>query len=417
MHTTQILLLLLCASTAATAATVPISLSQSATYVRQNNPDLKAARLRIDEAKGRLLGSGRLSNPEVGASLTHDRRFREGTLGVSFDQKFPLTSRLSLEKTLSQKLVSAAELEVREMERQTIAEAQSLLVKLLSIDQQKALRKQQTELAQKLSSFAADRSNKGEISPLDAAQAQVDSQRLVLEGRKLEAERVSIVGELKPKLGAAANDTLTITGGLPPSTLPGNAGWTSRPDYQLSRTNADAALVEVDLAKAKKWDDVTAGLTWEGERMEDAPDGLERTGFFGFRISVPLPFWNKNQGEIAEKNAAAMRASLETKALAAGITNQVAAARAEMVANAALATETKENLLPLVVEQTDKLEKAYETGQVDLLTILRARDQRLQLEAAVLDATRDFHLARIRYEAATAKHAPASAPGDSTRSK
>jgi len=65
-------------------------------------------------------------------------------------------------------------------------------------------------------------------------------------------------------------------------------------------------------------------------------------------------------------------------------------------------------LLPLVVEQTTKLEKAYETGQVDLITLLRAREQRLQLEAASLDALRDFHLARIRYEAATGKIAPVS---------
>jgi cobalt-zinc-cadmium efflux system outer membrane protein len=72
-----------------------------------------------------------------------------------------------------------------------------------------------------------------------------------------------------------------------------------------------------------------------------------------------------------------------------------------MQAHADLARETRDTLLPLVIEQTQKLEKAYESGQTDLLTVLRARDQRLQLEAAALDAVRDFHLARIRYEAAT----------------
>jgi cobalt-zinc-cadmium efflux system outer membrane protein len=78
-----------------------------------------------------------------------------------------------------------------------------------------------------------------------------------------------------------------------------------------------------------------------------------------------------------------------------------------MLADADLAMETRNNLLPLVIEQTAKLEKAYESGQADLLTVLRAREQRLQLETAALDAERDFHLARIRYEAAIGKHAPA----------
>ena len=414
------LLVLLAVSPAAFAArNVSISLRQSAEFVRGNNPDLIAARLRIEEAKGRLLGAGRLANPDLGLGLTHDRRFQEATVGVSFDQKFPVTARLRLEKALSSKLVEAAELEVREMEREVIAEAQTLVVKLLAIDSQRTLRKRQTELATKLSAFVTDRSNKGEISPLDAAQAQVDSQRLILEGRKLEAERVSLVGELKPKLGVAAGDTLSVAGELPLTVVPSGASWRQRPDYQLAITNEAAAATGVDLAKSTKWDDITAGAMWEGERMEDAPGGLEKTGFLGLRISIPLPIWNRNQGEIAEKQAAAIRAQLERGALASNIGNQVAAARAEMLANSDLATETREKLLPLVQQQTDRLEKAYETGQVDLLTVLRAREQRLQLESAVLDATRDFHLARIRFEAATGQHAPAApkAPGSARASK
>jgi cobalt-zinc-cadmium efflux system outer membrane protein len=86
-----------------------------------------------------------------------------------------------------------------------------------------------------------------------------------------------------------------------------------------------------------------------------------------------------------------------------------------MQASHDLARETRDKLLPLVIEQTGKLEKAYESGQTDLLTILRAREQRLQLEAAALDAVRDFHLARIRYEAAIGKHAPATPAPKPTR--
>lgn len=390
------------------ASAITLSLSDIGPRVRASHPSLTAARLSIAEAQGRLLGSGRLSNPEAGASFTHDRRFDEGTVGLSFDQKFPLTSRLRLEKILSKQLVTAAELEVLDMERKLIAEAQSLAIKLVSLEQQGILRKQQTELAQKLSKFAVDRAAAGELSPLDAAQAQVDSQRLLLEGRKIETERISILGELRPKLGLSPEDTLGITGSLPAMTLPAKSSWQQRADYQLSRLTEDAARTEIELAKSRKWDDLTAGVMWEGERMEDAPNGLERTGFFGLRLSLPLPFWNRNEGEIAEKTATSQRAALETKALHSLIANEAQSARNEMTAFASLARETKEKLLPLVIEQTGKLEKAYETGQTDLLTVLRAREQRLQLEAAVLEATRDFHLARIRYETALGKHAPAT---------
>ena len=278
-----------------------VTLASVPAKVRAANPSLAAARLRIEEARGQLLGAGRLSNPELGLGYLHDRRFGEAKAAVSFDQKFPVTARLRLEKALSGQLVTAAELEVRDAERQLIAEAQALAVKLLSLEQQRALRAQQTELAQKLSSFAAGRAAAGEISALDAAQAQVDSQRLLLEGNKLETERVSLIGELKPKLGVAAEDSLAVTGDLPATAMPARASWEQRADYQLALVNESAARTGIDLAKARKWEDITVGLLWEGERMEDAPNGLENAGFFGLKLSIPLPFWNKNQGEIAEK--------------------------------------------------------------------------------------------------------------------
>lgn len=400
--------LLLAAASPAPALT--LSLSDIGARVQRQNPDLAAARLGIDEARGRLLGAGRLANPEAGFDLKHDPRFGEGAIGLALDQKFPITARLRLEKQLSAQLVTAAELEVRDMERKIIAEAQSLGVKLLSLEQQRALRQQQTDLATKLADFAKGRAAVGELSSLDAAQAQVDAQRLLLESRKLETERVSFIGELKPKLGLSSDSALTITGTLPAmKSVTAMKSWEQRADYQLARLKEDASLTDIELARSKKWEDISVGAVLEGERMEDAPDGLSRTGFLGFRVSIPIPFWNKNEGEIAEKTASAQRATLETKALGAEITNEAQAALNEMKANAALAAETKDKLLPLVVEQTGKLEKAYETGQADLFTVLRARDQRLQLEAAVLDATRDYHLARIRYEAAT-RSAPAPQP-------
>lgn len=401
-----ILLLFLASITQSQAASI-ITLDGVPMQVRTHNPQLAAARLRVEEARARLLGSGRLSNPELGFDLKHDYRFAEGSIGIGFDQKFPLTARLRLEKVVSEKLIVAAALEVSDAERRLIAEAQSLVVKLLAIEQQRALRKQQSELAKKLSEFVSGRVKAGEISPLDATQAQVDSQRILLEGSKLETERVSSIGALKSLLGLSAESELKISGAMPAMTMPPRAAWEKRADYQLSRVNEDAAQSEIELARAKKWADASAGLFLEGERMEDAPDGLTRSGFFGLRFSLPLPLWNNNEGEIAEKTAAAQRAALQTKAIASEISNEAAAARAEMEASAKLASETREKLLPLITEQTEKLDKAYESGQTDLITVLRARDQRLQMEAAVLDATRDFHLARIRYEAATGKHAPA----------
>jgi len=380
-----------------------LTLSDIAPRVRNHHPHLKAARLAVEEARGRQLGAGRLPNPSLGYEFQNESRASPRSSVFSLDQSFPVTRRLKLEKQLSSQLVAAAELEVKDVERRLIAEARGLAVKLLALEKQRALRQQQTQLAQKLSGFAKERADAGELSPLDAAQAQVDAQRLQLEARRIEIETVSLQGELKPMLGLAPQEALRLSGEMPAISMPGRIPWQNRADYQLAQSKTQAAQTDASLARARRFENVSAGFFAAREQQDVTSSSTEHTGFVGFRFSFPLPLWNRNQREIAEKTASIERARLEAEALASEITSDAETARREMEANAALVSETRDKLLPLVKEQTDKLEKAYETGQTDLLTVLRARDQRLQLEAAVLDATRDFHLARIRYEAAVGK--------------
>jgi cobalt-zinc-cadmium efflux system outer membrane protein len=396
MHRPFLFLLGLTFTTSASALT----LLDIAPRVRHHHPQLKAARMAVEEARGRQLGSGRLANPTLGTQFQNESRVSPRSTEFSLDQSFPITRRLGLEKQLSAQLVTSAELEVKDVERRLIADARILAVRLLALEKQRTLRQQQTQLAQKLSAFAKDRAEAGELSPLDAAQAQVDAQRLQLEARRIEIETVSLQGQLKPMLGYSPSQALQLTGELSALTLPGRVPWQQRADYQLAQAKTQTAQTEASLAHARRYQDVSAGFFAAREQQDVTSRQTERTGFVGFRFSIPLPLWNRNQGEIAEKKASIERARLEAAALAAEITSEAETARREMEANAALVSETRDKLLPLVKQQTDKLEKAYETGQTDLLTVLRAREQRLQLEAAALDATRDFHLARIRYEAA-----------------
>jgi len=400
--------ILLYSAAASSAPSLTLALTEVESRVRVANPSLKAARMVVEEARGRHLGAGLLPNPTVGFESRNETSLSPGEVMVSLDQSFPITKRLRLEKQLTSQLVIAAELEVKEAERRIIYQAQSLAVQIFAIKQQHWLRQQQTALAAKLSEFVLGRAKAGELSALDAAQAQLDAQRLIVEARKLEAESGSLLGALKPMLDVAPGEALSLSGELPEMTVPDKAvRWTMRADYQLAAAKLAASQTDVSLAKANQWQDISAGIFTGPEYQRASGTTRQATGVIGFRISLPLPFWNKNEGQLAEKAASAERARLESEALGKQIASEAETARNEMLAHADLARETRENLLPLVIEQTGKLEKAYESGQADLLTVLRARDQRLQLEAAALDAVRDFHLARIRYEAAIGSHAPA----------
>ncbi|HCN27239.1 MAG TPA: hypothetical protein DIT64_00295 [Verrucomicrobiales bacterium] len=394
-------LFLLAWACASPSLALTLSLDEVASRARTHHPALKAARLAVEEARGRQLGAGRLANPSLGYDFQNQSNLSPQTGVVSLDQSFPLTRRLSLEKKLTSQMVVAAELEVRDSERRLVAEAKSQAVRLLTLSRQRQLRQQQMDLAQKLADFASDRAEAGEVSPLDARQVQLDSQKLRIESRLLEAASVAVLGQLKPMLGLRSEEPLTLTGGLPTLELPPASSWRQRPDYRLAQTKAEAAQTGQQLARARRIPDVTAGLFGAHEMQDVTSAQRESTGFVGFRFSIPLPLWNRNQGEIAETAASAERARLEAEALAVQIHGEAGTARREMETNASIVRETRETLVPLAVQHSAEMEKAYKNGQTDLLSVLRSRDQRLQLESAALDAERDFHLARIRYEAAT----------------
>jgi cobalt-zinc-cadmium efflux system outer membrane protein len=401
--------LFVCLPVLSCAAEISLTLPQVPAYAVRNHPNLAAARWRIEEARGRLLGAGRLANPNFNTEIAPNIKGRENWMDISFQQSFPLTDRLRLEKKLSGYEVAVAEEEVREQERRIAAEAESAAVQVLVLDAQAQLRQRQKALAQELTEFVSKRVSAGELSSLDAGQAQTEAAQISLDLRQLAAEQVSAMNALRAALGIAPGNTVKLRGSLPaPQSVRAQASLKQRPDYRMAELQQQAADTNADLARARRVEDISIAPFVQNQRMEDAPNGIENDVFVGLRLSIPLPFWNRNQGAIAEAAARRNRAAAETQALALTIRNEVAAAQRDMQMQAQMVDETKNQLLPLVEQQVERLQQAYQAGQSDLMVLLRARDQRLRLEVAALTATREWHLARIRLRAAQGQPQPPS---------
>jgi cobalt-zinc-cadmium efflux system outer membrane protein len=69
-----------------------------------------------------------------------------------------------------------------------------------------------------------------------------------------------------------------------------------------------------------------------------------------------------------------------------------------------LCREISNTLLPLAEKQAVLASQAYRVGLGDLQATLRTREQLLKLASSRLNALRDFHLAKVRYEAALGLH-------------
>jgi outer membrane protein, heavy metal efflux system len=382
--------------------TFDFGLSDVAGIVRDRNPRLKAARFLLIEAQGRLKGAGRWKNPSLVSNYASDQDGVEIAGGLGFNQAFPLAGRLKWEKAVNESLVEAVAVELDDAERRFISEAKTLAVQVLSIESQKNLRTRQLELSRELSSLVADLVERGEGSRLDAGQAKLDETQLELEVHHLDHEGKQLKGRLKLVLGLIPETEIQLKGPLDPpmSAVEKEVVLSNRPDFLAAEKRATAADREIRLAKANRWQDVTLGLFARLSREEDAPIGLENEERVGLQVSVPLPLWQRNEGAIEEKAAAAARWKQTLIAMENEIRNEVIAARTVMNTLAIHAEEVRDDLLPEAKQHVEAIVDAYRTGLVDLQTVLRARSQEVELESKYLAAIEDYHLARVRFETA-----------------
>lgn len=397
IFTASALLYLLAAQNLTATPSEILSFESIPSRVHSQNPELAAARFRIDEAVGHAKQSGRLSNPTLDTGISRHTRNNEGSIEIGLTQKFPLTQRLKIEKEISATEIQAAEAEVKNVERLLISDARQEFVKILAIRERKDLLKQQQQLATELAGFISEKSKQGEISPLDAAQAKLASLQLTTQERLLNTEETAALGKLRPLLGISPQTAVTLSGN-PSGISASKSAAIQRPDLTSAELQLRAAETGIALEQANRKEDVSTSIFAAGERSEDAPNGTDNETIIGLKLSIPLPFWNNNQGNIDAATARRNRKKQELKALNNHINHETSTALTEMRQWAALISELDDKLIPLAKEQTDLLEKSYKQGQGDLQLVLNSRQQTLELLASKIDATREFHLANIRHQ-------------------
>lgn len=379
---------------------VVVTLHGVADRVRSQNPDLAAARLVIDEAIGRMKGAGRLDNPELQAGPRYHPASSERGIEVVLSQRFPITERLKLEKDLGLTEVESARHEIREVENQLIGKAHAAVVRVLASRQRKALLDGQSKWSAELADLLAAAVKRGEVPALDAGDVRIEGMRVQAEGRRAAVEERQAIGELKPLLGMKPGEPLEIAGALPGLETPDGTAPGKRPALEVARLAVVAAEKSAAIERARRVGDVTAGVVAAAERSIDEPSGAESEGIIGFEFSIPLPFWNRNEGGIEAAEARAERRRKEVLALRRNVELEAEAARAEMLDWAKIAAEIEQVLMPRAVEQGGLAERSWRAGQADLSGVRRSREQVFQLSASRLDALQDFHLARVRYQTA-----------------
>ncbi len=368
------------------------------------HPAIAAARAEVAAAEARLDQAGRFPNPLLETGYAPNVNGREWTLSGGVVQPVPVAARLSRARAVARAELEAARADARDAERRLAAEVRLLLVRLLGVHEQRRLGLRQVANSRELAEAMTRHAASGEISSLDAAQVALETRRLELALLELDSAEEELLSELRPMLGLDEAVPVILTDTLEAPAPPAPAKAMERPDRIAAAARATAARHAVDLARAHRWQDLEVGLFAEFERSEDEPRGLEEDRTIGLRLSFPLPLWERKRGGVAEAAAREERAARELDLTDLRIRSQQAAHRTRMQAAMRRETAIKEQLLPMALDLERRLEAAHRQGQAALVEVLRARERRLELEGMAVEARIQFHLARVRYEAAAPDH-------------
>lgn len=394
------------------AATMSFTEPQAVAYALENNPTQRAVATFVAQAEGRYLQAGRWENPELKLQYATDRAFNdegERCYSVGFEQKFPITNRLRLEKRIARDEIELARAEVANASRLLAHQVASAFIQIAELEAQMALRDELLELYSSFADFVSSRVETGEASSVELNQIKIERYTVEQARQRFANEHAVGLSELRQLMGLDSRDVMdvqhvfTLPSSIPELPIVTRSVVEAQPAYRMKALLSEIAQQQVSVAKAKCWADIAIEVFYEEERGVDAPDGLGRDRFFGVGISVPLPLLDDRQGIVAERRARSDQFRYELQAVQSELENEASLRREQVLQ---LYTQVKAydaSLTQIVAKNLTDMQNAYAAGQIALTDLFRAQGQGFNVRSAHLSMLHDYEQAMIYWKSATAE--------------
>ena len=171
---------------------------------------------------------------------------------------------------------------------------------------------------------------------------------------------------------------------LPPASL--MAGATESLTYRVARAESTAAAAEIERQRSLRIPDptVSAGVRRFGESGDNA---------FLVGVSIPLPFRDRNQGNVAAAEALLRAANAREAVALADYEQAVATARARYLGAEARVDTLSQTSLPQAEEALRLVSIGYRNGRFPLIEVLAAAEARDTIREALIAAREQRGLA------------------------
>ena len=344
---------------------------------------VSAAQREVDANDGAVRQAGAWRNPELNASVEDTQRATRTTT-ATLDFPIELGGKRAARVTAADRTRELARTQLSNVRAGLRADVVRAFFGVLVAQERVALTANSAELAARGADAIGKRVAAGKVSPVDETRARVDQANAQLEAveaaTELQTARQTLAalwGE--PELGyATVQGDVELVPTRPPATELAME-LDSSPGLLTSRIEVDRRRALVDLERSKGVPDLTVSV---GAKRDN---DLGRTQAI-VGVSIPLPFFDRNQGATYEASKRAEKASDDLQLMRIRFLTELQQASNQLTGARTSAQTLKSTVLPAAQQAYDAATKGFEAGKFGFLDVVDAQRSLLQARARYLTA-------------------------------
>lgn len=368
----------------------PLSLQKAIAMALEGNLELSIAQREIEATEGQVIQGRARRNPELAYEF-EDQRSATRTQSVLINLPIELGGKRAARIAAAERGhdVAVEELNARRVEIRAAVVA--AFFEALAAQERTALAQDSVDLARKATDAVAKRVAAGKVSPVEETKARVAEAGVRVELAQAQSEQRSARVRLAGLLGVNPPQFTQVAGSV--DDLPAVP---SLDDIQ-QRLSASSALrraqLEVerrrslaDVERSKQTPDITVSL---GVKR---PNELQSNQLM-LGVSVPLPLFDRNQGNLLEALKRADKARDELQALSVRLSTDVLQARDRLALARNEIDVLQREVLPGAKSAYDAATVGFGYGKFNFLEVLDAQRTYFAAKSQYLKALADAHRA------------------------
>ncbi|HSI22482.1 MAG TPA: TolC family protein [Methylophilaceae bacterium] len=373
----------------------PLSLQSAVELALSANPEASAASLEVDAFDGAILQAQARPNPEI-AALMEDTRSATRITTLQINQAIELGGKRAARVEAASKSRDVATVELASKRAEIRAGVVTAFFEVLIAQERRQLARSLAELAQRASGAAQRRVLAGRVSPVEETKANVAEANIRIELMQAESELASarkrlaaIWGNPTPQFERALGDIESLP--ALPELTDFQARLASAPLMQRARAEIERRQALAELERSRAVPDVTVSI---GARRNEEL-GLNQA-ILG--VSIPLPVFDRNQGNLLEAMRRTDKARDELVATEFQLSGELAQTH-QRLASARSEVETlRQDILPGAQGAFDASARGFELGKFSFLDVLDAQRTLFQAKSQYLRALSEAHRAAAGME-------------------